>query len=251
MTQLVGRGLRHSFGGVVALDEVDIDVAPGEIVAVVGPNGSGKTTLLDALSGWLRCDHGRVLLGGRDVTRCTPGERARLGMVRTFQEGRLLEGLSALDNVLIGLHPHPRLGVRRSWTPATWRARREAAMAALHAVGLADLWNEPASTLSHGQRRRLELARAMVGQPSVLLLDEPTAGLAEADTRTVAELVDDARRSGCAVLLVEHDLDLVGRIADRAVVLDEGRVVGQGDPGCLLADRGVRHLLGLPAEQLA
>lgn len=248
---LVAQGLCHRFRGVVALDHVDLTLAAGRVVAIVGPNGSGKTTLLDVLSGWVRPDSGRVLMGGADVTATPPQRRAAMGLARTFQDGRHLERLTLAENVLFGLWCHRRWGWPSTWLPSRHRERRGAAMAALRAVGLAEQAQRRAEELSHGQRRRLELARVFVGTPAVLLLDEPTAGLSQDDVALVAQLLDRARGAGIAVAVVEHDLDLVGAIADTVLVLDAGAVVEVGPPRRILADTAVRHLLGMTSERLA
>jgi ABC-type branched-subunit amino acid transport system ATPase component len=247
MSRLVAGGLQQRFGGVVALDGVALSVDGGVVVAVIGPNGSGKTTLLNALTGILRVDAGHIELDGRDVTGEPAPRLARRGVVRTFQDGRVLESLNALDNVLIGLHADARHGAGRGWLPWIARQRRGRAIAALDAVGLRDRWSDTVATLSHGQRRRIELARALVTRPRLLVLDEPTAGLTPADTMVVRDLIVEARDGGAAVLLVEHDLDIVGAVADRILVLDAGGVIAEGGARSILADPQVRHLCGMAA----
>lgn len=245
--RLVARGLSARFGSVVALAGVDIHLDEAEAVAVIGPNGSGKSTLLNVLSGMQRGDAGRIVLDGVDVSAWSPGRLARGGMARTFQDGRLLEPLTALENVLLGLHSAaPDRHALRRWPPSRSR-RRARALAALEAVGLLALWNARANTLSHGQRRRLELARVLVSGARVLLLDEPTAGLTPADVVLVGALIAEARDRGASVLVVEHDLDVVGRVAARVLVLDEGRIVATGTPHEVLGDAGVGRLLGIAA----
>lgn len=245
---LAAEHLCRRFGGVAALDGVDVKVAAGEVVAVVGPNGSGKTTLLNVLSGMDRLDAGAVRLHGRDVTGWSPSRLARRGLTRTFQDGRLLERLSAMENVLVGLHTaRGVLGPLRGSLPHQARLRRSRALACLREVGLEALWGRRVNTLSHGQRRRVELARAVVGAPELLLLDEPTAGLTPDDVVAVGRLMSQAADSGSAILLVEHDLDVVGRTASRVIVLDQGRTVATGRPTDVLADPTVAGLLGTMA----
>lgn len=250
MSILAATGLRQRFGGVVALDDVSLSVDAGEVVAIIGPNGSGKTTLLNALTGIAAVETGRVELDGSDVTTASAPRLARRGVVRTFQDGRLLESLSALDNVLIGLHADTHHGAAWGWLPANAQRRRGRAIAALDSVGLAGQWSTVVSTLSHGQRRRVELARALVTRPRLLALDEPTAGLTPEDTLAVRDLIVVARRDGVAVLLVEHDLDIVGTVADRIVVLDAGAVIAEGKPAAVLSDPRVGGLLGMAAVEL-
>lgn len=248
--RLVARELCVRFGGVLALDGVDVEVHSGEVVAVIGPNGSGKSTLLDVLSGMTRSDAGRVLLDGRDVTASSPAHLARRGVARTFQIGRMLERLDALENVLLGLHTAcDDLGALRESLSVPARHRRDRALCALDEVGLRALWHTDVHKLSHGQRRRVELARALVGRPRALLLDEPTAGLTPSDASVAAVLIARARDRGTAVLIVEHDLDVVGRLAARVVVLDEGRVVAAGTLDDVLGDARIGRLLGITAEQ--
>ena len=252
--RLVATGLCRRFAGVVALDGVDVAVAAGEVVAAVGPNGSGKSTLLNAITRLERLDAGRVVLEGRDVTGAGPRRLARSGVARPFQAGRLLARGSALENVLLGLHSAgPRAGWLGGSLPGLAARHRRRALAALAQVGLADAWDAQVGVLSHGQRRRVELARAFAGRPRLLVLDEPTAGLTPEDTGGVAALVAAARDRGAAVLLVEHDLDIVGALASRVIVLEGGRVVAQGAPAGVLADAAVSRLLGIaagPAERL-
>ncbi len=228
MNRLAASGLRHSFGGVRVLDGVDLEVVSGEVVGIVGANGCGKTTVVDVLSGVLRVQAGRVELGGRDVTRATPAAFARAGVARTFQTTRLLEPLDALTNVSLGLH------VGGSWRRAP---RRRRALEALDRVGIADLGHRRVRELSHGQRRRVELARALVGQPSVLVLDEPTAGLFPGHAREVLRLLRDRADAGCAILMVEHDLGVVSAVCDRVVLMGGGRVLDAGPTATVLAGR--------------
>lgn len=228
MSGLVARGLRHAFGGVRALDDVDIVVRDGEVVGVIGPNGCGKTTVVDAVSGVLRPRAGRVELNGRDVTGATPVVMARAGLARTFQTTRLLEPLDAVTNVTLGLH------AGGSWRR---RGRRRLALETLAAMGIAGLADRRVDELSHGQRRRVELARALVGSPSVLLLDEPTAGLFPGHAREVLGVLREAARRGCAILLVEHDISVVSALCDRVVLMGDGRVLDAGPTAAVLAGR--------------
>jgi branched-chain amino acid transport system ATP-binding protein len=206
--------LGRRYGDLAALDGVALQVAPGERRALIGPNGAGKTTLLNLVGGALRPTAGRIRFAGRDVTRMPPARRARLGIGRTHQHPAVWPTLSALDNVLVA--------ARRPWGRLRAGARDH-----LAAVGLADVAGTPAGALSHGQRRQLELAMALAGDPALLLLDEPAAGLSPPEVELLAGLLATLP-DGVAVLLVEHHLDLVYGFADRVTVLHSGRHVHTG-----------------------
>jgi ABC-type branched-subunit amino acid transport system ATPase component len=225
---LVAARLQHAFGGVQALDGVGLEVRSGEVVGIVGANGCGKTTLVDAVSGVLRVQSGHVELDGADITWAAPAAIARAGLARTFQTTRLLESLDAVSNVALGLH-----------AGGTWRrrARRRRALEALDRVSMADRADRCVNELSHGERRRVELARALAGRPSVLVLDEPTAGLSPGHAREVLDLVRERAADGCAVLLVEHDMGVVSAVCDRVVVMASGRVLDSGPTASVLGGR--------------
>ena len=217
-TGLVVDGVSVHYGGVAALADVTVEVLPGEIVALVGPNGAGKTTLFDAVSGFLAVDHGRIALvgtGARDLTGLRPPTRARAGLGRSFQDGRLFPALTVRETVTVA-------GARHG------RARRRARVdELLEQLGLTDDADRFVHELSTGMRRIVELACVLAHEPRVLLLDEPSSGLAQRETEALAPLLLDVRaRLGASVLLVEHDLALVDAVADRTVTLELGRVVG-------------------------
>ncbi len=230
---LEARGVTVRFGGVVAVDQVDIDLRPGVICGIMGPNGAGKTTLFDVLSGVRRPTSGRVVLDGRDVTGWSPVRRARAGVRRTFQRQQTFGWLTVRENLRVAVEPAGGLGsllgdlVRiRSGPSAAERVDR-----ALELCGLADVAERSASTLDIGRARMVELARVVVAEPRVLLLDEPTSGLEERETAQLAATVHRLREtSGCAVALVEHDVGFMFEHCDRIVVLDLGRVLAQGTP---------------------
>ncbi len=228
-------GVTKRFGGLTALDGVSFAVAPGTVTALIGPNGAGKSTLLDCLFGVQRPDAGSIRLGERELVGLSPDAIARLGLARTFQNLRLAPFETVLDTVLVGLVARQPFSLwagllRLPATRHTERAMRLAALQALDRLGLAHKADWPAGVLAYGDKKRLELARAIVAEPQVLVLDEPVAGLNRVETEAVASELRRLRRAGRTVLLVEHDMDLVMRLADTVVVLDGGRRIAQGTP---------------------
>lgn len=241
---LEATGIRKSFGSVVAVDGVDVSVDAGEIVSVIGPNGAGKTTLFNALSGFSAADSGSVTLDGQDITRLSPNRIARLGLVRTFQTARPLREATVLENVLAGGFLHARGGVLAALlrTPAFQRRERDQVDEAHRILELVDLTQHAArrpDELAAGQLRLLEIGRALAARPRVLLLDEPAAGLNRVETGYVERALRELRESGIAVLLVEHDVDLVLRVSDRVAVLDFGRPLAAGMPAEIRANHAV------------
>ncbi len=228
------------FGALAAVADVSIDLVTGECHAVIGPNGAGKTTLLALLAGEIMPDSGLVAFDGRDVTRARPSRRAHAGLGRTFQITQLCGEFSARRNVMLAVQSRvstPFHFLRRADSLATLAARADAALVT---AGLADRAHVPAGLLSHGEQRQLELAVAMAMRPRALLLDEPTAGLGPAETAEMAARLA-ALKGRVAMLLVEHDMDTVFRLADRITVLAEGRVIASGAPELIRADRAVRE----------
>jgi len=218
------RDLRRSFGGVQALDGVTLTVREGERRAVIGPNGAGKTTLINVLAGEVPPTRGELRLGGAEITRLRPWQRARLGLARVYQRTELFAPLSARENVALAVAA--RAGPYRPFG-APPRTEYVAADAMLERVGLAGREAAAARTLSHGERRQLELAVALAQRPRVLLLDEPTAGMSPAETARITELISGLDRA-LTILIIEHDMDVVFRLADRISVLHEGRVIADG-----------------------
>jgi branched-chain amino acid transport system ATP-binding protein len=228
-------GLGRRFGGLRAVEDVSFSVAPQTIKAVIGPNGAGKTTLFNLIAGALRSDTGEIRLNGRRTDRCAPHQIAALGVARTFQNLRLFPGLTVLENVLLGCHTCGRAGFWAGalrW-PTTWseeRQLRERTILALERFGLTVHARTEAVRLSFGQQRSVELARALVGEPRLLLLDEPAAGLNMHETTLLATQIRALRQQGITVLLVEHDMSLVMDISDEIVVLNCGRKIAEGSP---------------------
>jgi len=231
-------GLTCRFGRLVALDGVDLALPEGERRAVIGPNGAGKTTLVNALTGAVRPVRGRVRLAGRDVTTAGPARRARAGVARTFQTPALADSLTALDNVLLGLR-------RGSGSPGR-RERVLRALRGLDELGIGGLAGVPAGQLGHGQRRLLEIAVALVARPRLLLLDEPAAGLTDADLPQLLAVLGRLPEP-VTVLLVEHHLDVVTAVADTVTVLHQGRVLATDKPTMIATHPAVAEVyLGKP-----
>jgi len=229
------QGLCRHFGGLPALSEISFRAAAGEVTALIGPNGAGKSTLINCATGVDRADAGTVLLKGRNITGLPAHQVAALGVARTFQNLRLFPRLSVLDNVLCGLTVQAGgslLGAMLRLPALRDRERRLrlTALAALDRFNLAALADWPVGVLAYGDRKRVELARAVVGEPCLLLLDEPVAGLNAVETAAVGAEICRLRTEGYTLLLVEHDMDLVMSVADRVVVLDGGRCIAQGSP---------------------
>jgi branched-chain amino acid transport system ATP-binding protein len=240
---LVVEDLSHSFGGLRAVDSVDLRARPGRVTALIGPNGAGKTTLLNCLAGDIRPHRGRVLLDGRDVTRLGSDARARLGMRRTFQHPAVFLSLTVAENLMTGAENVRRGGLLAGLAglPDPGRRRaREAVEAALAELGLRDLADVRSGTLSTGVLRLVELARALAGRPGTLLLDEPASGLSDAETARLRTGLREWARGGMAVLLVEHDLDLVFGVADDMYVMVEGGILASGRPEQIRTDPAVR-----------
>lgn len=234
------QGLVKRFGGVVATNHVDLRVERGHLHALIGPNGAGKSTLIGQLSGEMAPDDGHIHFDGHDVTRLHVHRRARLGLARSFQITSIFKTFSVLANVVLAVQAHAGHSFR-FWRPALGdKALTAPAMAALDRVGLAGRANDPASALSHGERRQLELAMALAGDPAMLLLDEPMAGMGPDDGLRMVELLAGLKGER-TILLVEHDMDAVFQLADRISVLVYGAVIASGTPDSIRADEQVRQ----------
>lgn len=241
------RGLSKSFGGRVAVENVDLTVGHGESVGLVGPNGAGKTTLFNCICGQLRPDEGSVVFFGRDLSGLAPWRRARLGIGRTFQRIEVFPELTVRDHLVVADRVHHRSGRANLWRDLSNRAaptpeelgRVDAVLAM---VGLGELADVPVAALDLGTCRLVELARALVGEPALLLADEPSSGLDEGETREVARVLRTLQSTrGMAVLLVEHDLVMVEAVVDRVVVMDLGQVVASGTFAEVMAASAVRR----------
>ena len=259
MPFLETRGLTRRFGGLTAVDAVDLAVDEYELVSVIGPNGAGKTTLFNLVTGLDAVDAGEILFDGRPVAGFAPERLAELGLARTFQHGRVFANLSVLDNVLVGAHARlcavrprtPFLGALGELAlalarPGPVRAEEQALRAeardilGLFGDRLLPRLDRPAHSLSYANRRRLEIARALALRPRLLLLDEPTAGMNPTETAEMLDIIRAMRQERrVAILLIEHKLDLVMRLSDRVVVMDHGAKIAEGPPVAVATDPAV------------
>ena len=233
---LTAQALRKEFGGLTAVNDVDFNVPEGSIVSLIGPNGAGKTTFFNMLTGVYRPTSGRIVLDGEDVTGMPPHAITERGIGRTFQNIRLFQNMTALENVLVGMHCRLHGGIMRSIlrTPGERREERQAAARArelLEFSGLRGKDEAIARNMSYGDQRRLEVARALATQPKLLLLDEPTAGMNPQETSDFTAFVERLRgEQGLTVLLIEHDMRVVMGVSDRVTVLDYGEKIAEGSP---------------------
>lgn len=227
--------LVRGFGGVRAIDEVSLSVEANELRALIGPNGAGKSTLFNLVSGHLQPEDGTIFFDNRRIERMRPAARSRLGIAITFQTVHLFQGMTVIENVMVGAHSW----TRHEFVEAALRLPRhfreeplilEEALEALARTGLAPWAGAPAESLPLGKQRALQVARALCGRPKLLLLDEPAAGLRGDERRELAELLVNLRLGGLTMLLVEHDIGFVSEVADRVTVLDMGKVIAEGTP---------------------
>lgn len=239
---LEARGIHRSFGRVQALSDVDLRLDAGSIHGVVGPNGAGKTSLLNVISGYLLPDSGTVTVNGRDVTRWTPARRVPVGVVRTFQNIRLFGALTARQNILLGQHSRARSGWASLLPVRTMRDRHFQAEVdeLLEMFELTPYRDRRAADLPYGVQKQLDMARAMAARPSVLLLDEPAAGMTTAGRLLLSERIRQIRDEGVSVVVVEHDMDVISRVCDTVTVLNYGRLLTAGPPRTVLASPEVK-----------
>jgi branched-chain amino acid transport system ATP-binding protein len=229
-------GLIRRFGGLLAVDQVSLTLQRGTLHALIGPNGAGKSTLANLLSGEIPLSGGQVHLDGRDISAWTVWRRAQAGVGRTFQRTNIMRDMTVLENARLAAQSRSGIGLLRSASNA---GVIQTALTALQRAGLDDAADVVANSLSHGQARLLEIAMALAGAPTVLLLDEPLAGLGAEETIPVANLLRDLARDH-AVLLVEHDMDVVFAVADTITVMVDGRVIATGTPDDIRASAAVR-----------
>jgi branched-chain amino acid transport system ATP-binding protein len=235
-------GISKRFGGVHAVADLDLAIAPGQVFGLIGPNGAGKTTLVNLISGHLRVDSGAIRFAGADVTRLAPHALTARGIARTFQGVRLFKGLTVLENVLVGRHARMRSDVlRRLWpSGVSDRVDRERAGQLLERLGLSGP-NVLAGGLAYGDQRRLEIARALASEPRLLVLDEPAAGMNPSESARLRELMRALVAEGLTIVLIEHDVRLVMGTCDRVAVLNFGRKIAEGTPAEIQASPAVRE----------
>lgn len=258
MSILRVENLRIAFGGVVAVDGVSLTVNRNEIFALIGPNGAGKTTLFNMISGVYAPQQGRIVLDGEDVTNLPPHQLALRGMSRTFQNLQVFFRMTAAENVMVGRHVHENHNVfahilSLPSVHAQNRKTRADAEHLLAMVGLAKVADSPASSLSYGALKRLEIARALAAEPKILLLDEPAAGCNPVETEEIDAVIQKIAAQGVSVVLVEHDMRLVMRISNRIHVLDRGRTLAEGTPDQVRSNPAVvtAYLGGLGEQEAA
>jgi branched-chain amino acid transport system ATP-binding protein len=238
------QGAGKRFGGVQALSGVDLRVAAGHIHGLIGPNGAGKTTLFNLITGLYRPDSGIFALSGNPYRPSAVHAVTRAGIARTFQNIRLFAHMSALENVMVARHPRTHCGplaalLRTRAFHTEEAAIRQRAQELLHYVGVAHLAHAPAHTLSYGDQRRLEIARALATEPKLLALDEPAAGMNAAEKNVLSQLIHTIRREHCSVLLIEHDVKFVMGLCDHITVLDHGQRIADGNPAAIQSDPAV------------
>ncbi len=245
MTALLDvRDLTHTFGGLTAVQGLSFTVEAGSIASLIGPNGAGKTTVFNCITGLYRPTAGSITFRGQNLRGLRPHRIVQLGLVRTFQSIRLFPNMTALDNVLAGLHCRTRSGVIGAMlrSPAQQREERESTIAAEEALAFVDLAarrDTLAAALSYGDQRRLEIARALATRPALVVLDEPAAGMNPAEKVRLAELIYRIRDRSVTVLLIEHDMRLVMSVSDHVLVLNYGRKIAAGAPGEVQRDQTV------------
>jgi branched-chain amino acid transport system ATP-binding protein len=235
------RGVGRRFGGLLAVHDLDLDVAPGERRAILGPNGAGKTTLFNVISGDLPVSSGSVELFGRDATHVPARKRAKLGLSRTYQQSRMLLGLTVEDSIYLSIIGAGDGRLRPVILPGKDRAIRERARAAARRVAIDHKLAELVGSLSHGEHRQIAVAMALASDPKILMLDEPASGLSRGERQLLTELLLGLER-GITLILIEHDMDVALTVAERVTMMHDGRVIVEGTPGEIRANELVHDL---------
>lgn len=240
---LIADGVNRHFGGLVAVDVAHVEIQKGAITALIGPNGAGKSTFFNVLSGFDKADGGTWSFAGTTITNTAPHRLARKGMVRTFQLTKSLSRLTVMDNMLLGAGGQTGESMVASVFPFTWRAQekknRERAMVLLERFNLAAKSQDFAGSLSGGQRKLLEMARALMLEPELVMLDEPMAGVNPALKQSLLDHIRDIREEGTTVVFVEHDMDMVRDVSDWVVVMAQGKIIAEGTPDAVMRDQRV------------
>jgi branched-chain amino acid transport system ATP-binding protein len=237
------QGVTVRFGGLTALEDVSLAAAPSQVTGIIGPNGAGKTTLLNVLCGFVQPQSGTITFDGTQLSRLRPHKLARLGIARTLQGSTLFNGMTVIENVMLGAASRKRTNFWSAFFAAPWadredRALRDRAMVALDRLGMADSANDHPAALAHGPRKRVSVARALAAEPRLLLLDEPASGLNESELPGLGELITDVARD-TSVVVIEHRMDLMMSICEQIFVLDFGKVISSGTPAQIQADPAV------------
>ena len=244
MSTLVLDRVSKRFGGVIAADNVSMEVPPGRITGLIGPNGAGKTTIVNLITGMMDLTSGAVRLGERDLTFTPPHEVSRAGLARTFQNIRLFKEAPVIDNVVGGFHRHETASVLSSLlglpsAHAETRDLRQKAGRLLERFGMSRYADYPAGSLAYGHQRRVEMMRALASGPSVLLLDEPVAGMNDVEANELGDIFRELAKDGMAVLLIEHNMRFVTRLCEHVYVLDGGKLIAEGAPKTVISDPAV------------
>ena len=239
---LTANRLRMSFGGVVALNEVSIEIRPDELIAIIGPNGAGKTSLMNCMSGFYRPQQGDIVFDGEQMVGRSVHQIARAGLARTFQGTHIFPGMTVIENILIGRHMHMRSSILQAFVHFHWAQNeeaqhREVVEEIIELLEIELIRHQPVGTLGYGLRKRVDLGRALAQEPKILLMDEPMAGMNNEEKEDLARFILDVREArGIPVVLVEHDMGVVMDLADRIYVLDFGKMIATGSPAQIQRD---------------
>src|SRR3954470_1686856 len=240
MALLQVQNLSRRFGGVVAVDDVTLKVEDGEVLGLIGPNGAGKTTFFNLVTGYVEASHGEVTFRGNNITRLSASKRVRIGIARTFQTPQLFGGMSVRDNMLAGTYSArlslQMLAANSSKRRAAEHIAQERCNRLLALVDMQSVQNVKAAGLAYGLQRKLEIARALMTEPRLLILDEPAAGMLPSEAASLNAMIRTIQKQGCTVMVVEHNMRVVMNVSDRIAVMDFGKIIGQGSPSEIRAN---------------